>query len=202
MSLSDDQVRFNILELLNKRVSDNPASLGTDRAIIQDLLKVSEKQMDDNMHYLEEKALVALSRTKTSQWTFAKITADGIDVMENKERYTEKFPFLQTSTSQIPQEGTENLPQKPQSETSFIELSADAFKQARDQVRGAKISNSDKEKIEKQLKALEKELQKAKKADLTTIQKCWEWLKKNANWLTPTIGKAVLEGIRTSLELP
>ena len=193
ISVSDDQVRLDILELLYKHLRDDPTGSGVDRAIIQDTLKLSEKQMDINISYIEDKTLVTLSRTISSQWTFAKITADGIDVIENKERYVDKFPFAQASTSQI-HEGVHE-------KVIFTQQVTDAFKQAYDQVRATKLSTADKEKIEKQLKALEKELQKTKKADLGTIQKNWEELKKKASWLSPAIAQVVLEGIKIALDL-
>jgi hypothetical protein len=203
MSVSDDQVRLNILELLHKHLRDHPNGSGVDRAIIQDALKISEKQMDLNTSYLEDKTLVTLFRTTSSQWTFAKITAEGIDVIENKERYVDKFPFTQTSTSQMNEGSQESDFQEPvQSQVSFTQQVTDAFTQAYDQVRATKLSTDNKGKIEKQLKALEKELLKTKKADLNTIQKSWEWLKKNASSLSPAIAQVVLEGIKIALDLP
>jgi hypothetical protein len=191
--VSDDQVRLDILELLYKNLRDNPSGSGIDRAIIQDNLKISENQMDTNMSYLEDKTLVTIRRTISSQWTFAKITAEGIDVIENKESYVDKFPFAQASTSQIHEE--------VQQKVSFTQQVTDTFKQAHDQVRATKLSTADKGKIENQLKALEKELQKTKKADIGTIQKNWEELKKKASWLNPTIAQVVLEGIKIALDI-
>lgn len=200
MSVPDDQVRLDMLELLYKRLRDDPESSGVDRAIIEATLGVSEKQMDANMLYLEEKALVTLSRTIGSQWTFAKITAEGSDVIENKERYADKFPFTQGKTSLIPEED-ENVIQTMQSEVSFAQQVTDAFNQAYNQVLAANISSSEKKKIEKQLSTLEKDLQKAEKIDLGSIQKNWEWLKKNASWLSPVIAPVVLEEIKIALDL-
>ena len=191
MSESDDQVCLDILELLYNHLED-PMASGVDRAIIQDTLKLSERQMDINMSYLEEKTLVKLFRTIGSKWTFAKITSDGIDAIENKERYSDKFPFIQTSTVKIHEGMHENA-------VSFTEQVTEAFKQASNQVRATKLSTVDKEKIEKQLKSLEKELQKTKKADLGRIQTEWELLKKKASWLCPSIANVVLEGIKIAL---
>ena len=89
-----------------------------------------------------------------------------------------------------------------QPQVSFHEQVSNAFKQASDQVLGAKISPGEKGKIEKQLKSLEKELLKTKKADLGVIQKDWEWLKKNADWISRGLASVVLEGIRVALDLP
>ena len=192
----------NILELLIKRISDDPASVGLDRAIIQATLQISPKQVDDNMSYLAERNLVALAGTASGKWTFAKITADGIDVVENKELYPDKFSFAQTSINQITSEDKDETFKKSQTKFSFNEKVADTFKQASDQVLNANLSIGEKAKIEKQLKALEKELLKTKKADLGTIQKEWEGLKKNAGWLSPTLALVVLEAIRATLDLP
>ena len=52
MSVSDDQVRLDIVELLYKHREDNATRFGVDRAIIQDTLQLSEKQMDSNSLYL------------------------------------------------------------------------------------------------------------------------------------------------------
>jgi len=201
MSVSDNQVLLSILELLYKRFSNDPASSGIDRAIIQATLQISPKQMDDNMSYLAEGNLVALAVTPSGKWTFAKITADGIDAIENKERYADKFPFTQES-SQIREEGQEKVFRTAQAQISFFDQVSNAFKQASDQILSAKLSNGEKGKIEKHLKILEKELLKNKKADLGTIQKAWEGIKKNADWLSPTLSSVVLEGIRVTLDLP
>ena len=201
MSTSDDQVRLEILELLHKRLGDDPKRSGVDRAIIQDSLKLSEKQMDINMSYLVDKALVTLTWTLGSQWTFAKITADGTDVIENKERYTFKYPFVRALSSQILDESDKTVFQTVVPEGNFGQTMADAFRQSRDQIYAANLSRADKEKIEKNLRALEKELSKNKKADLGTIQKDWEELKKKASWLTPPISQFVLEVIKNVLDL-
>lgn len=201
MIASDNKVLLNILELLHKNISDDPESLGVDRAIIQATLQILPKEMDDNMSYLAERNLVALAGTSSGKWTFAKITGEGIDFIEKKEGQEGKFPIAQSS-SQIQEEGQEKVVQTEQPKVSFAEQVSTAFKQASDQILGANISPSDKGKIEKQLKSLEKELLKIKKADLGAIQKDWEGLKKNAGWLSQTLAPILLEGIRVALDLP
>jgi hypothetical protein len=200
MSSSDDQVRLNILELLHKNLSDDSSNRGVDRAIIQAILQIPQFQMDQNMSYLEEKGLVALFRAVGSQWTFAKLTADGIDVVENKERFAEKFSFTQTATSQIPTEA-QKATKKAQSQVSFPELLKEAFNQAYKQVEAASLLRDEKVKVEKHLNELEKELKKTPKTDLQKILKLWQELMKNANWLKPTVGPVVLEDIKIRLGL-
>jgi len=195
-SLSNDKVTIDILQLLYNRVSDNPGSSGVDRAIIQATLNVPQKQMDDRISFLEANGLVAIYRVGSSKWTFAKITGEGIDVIENKERYADKFTFTQTASSQTLKEGQQRLSQKMQPQLSFPEQVSEAFRQASDQVLAAKTLSDDKSKIEKNLKALQRELQKGNKADLGSIQKDWEWIRKNGNFLAPTVAPVVLEAIK------
>jgi hypothetical protein len=201
MSTPDDQIRLNILELLYKRFRDNETSPGVDRAIIQAILGLSEKEMDVNILFLAEKALVALTMTTGSKWTFAKITPDGMEVAENKELYAEKLSATQDATGQNLENPQENFVRTMDPQLNFAEQLSDGFNQAYNQIRDANISNSEKGKIEKQLIILEKELHKAQNADLGKIQKQWEWLKKNAGWLNPTLGQVVLEEIKTVLEI-
>lgn len=202
MSVSDDQVRATILELLYKRAKEAPESSGVDRAIIQDTLKDAGKLMDDNITFLEQKGLVTLSKGDGKQWTFAKISLDGVEVIEDKERYAAKFSLVQALTSQTPEGDQEAISEREQSPLSFDELLRESFKQAYDQIRAANLPMSDRGKIEKQLREFEKELQKTKKADLGSIQKSWDWLNKYAHSLTPVIAPAVMETIKIRLELP
>ena len=201
MSLTDNQVRLEILQLLYNLASDNPSSLGIDRAIIQATLHISQQQMDDSVSFLEANGLVGLFRADGTKWTFAKITGDGLDVVDHKERYAEKYAFTQNETSQI-QESKQQKFSKKDPNANFTELVAISFKQASDQVLGSSKSNYDKSKIEKRLKEFQKELTKAKKADLNSIQKDWAWLKKNAGFVCPEVAPAVLETIRLILDLP
>jgi hypothetical protein len=201
MSLSDNQVRLEILQLLYNRASDNPSSLGVDRAIIQATLKISHQQMDDAVSFLEVNGLVGLSRADGTKWTFAKITGDGLEVIENKERYAEKYAFTQNVTNQIQEPMQQNFSKKDPN-ANFTELVATSFRQARDQVLDSSKSKNDKSKIEKQLREFQKELTKAQKADLGSIQTDWEWLKKNAGFVCPVVAPAVLETVKLILYSP
>ncbi len=92
--LSDDQVRYEILRVLHGEAREKPISVGLSRNEMQEILKVSARQMDFNMLYLEEKGLVKLLKYLGSPWGFAKINAFGADVFEHKERYAGQFPFI------------------------------------------------------------------------------------------------------------
>jgi hypothetical protein len=200
MSQSDEQVRLEISQLLYNRASDNPSSLGIDRAIIQATLQIPQQQMDDAVIFLEANGLITVSKADWNNWTFAKITGDGLDVIENKERFADKYAFMQNAISQIQEIGQQKFSKK-EPNANFPELAANYFKQASDQVLGSSRSNNDKSKIEKQLREFQKELTRAQKADLGSIQKDWEWLKKNAGFVCPVIAPAVLETIKLILDL-
>jgi hypothetical protein len=201
LMMPNDQICIDILHLLYNLVSDDPESSGVDRAIIQATLHIPQTQMDNSVTYLAKNGLVSLSGMMGTRWTFAKITGDGIDVLENKERYAEKYPFSQLTSSQAPKQPQDSLRQTVELQVSFEEQVAIATRQASDQVLAAQISKGDKRKIEKQLKSLEKELLKARKADLNRIQKDWLWLKKNANWATSALAPAVLEAAKKALSI-
>jgi hypothetical protein len=179
--ISDDQARIEILQLLYKRQTESPNTAGLDRAIIQAVIKLSEEQLESNMLYLQEKALITFSKRAGSKWVFAEITVEGIKAITGEVKFEnsiqESFP--------------ENYP----------EYVAEVFKQARYQIRETRLPNSTKEKLEKQLKALEAELQKVKKTDLGKIQKIYNELNENPYGITPAISKVVLTTIKTTLNL-
>ncbi len=201
MSASDNQVLLGILLLLYKNLNNDPANPGVDRAIIQATLQIPVKQMDDCASFLAERNLVTFSGSASGKWTFAKITTDGIETIQNQERYADRLVFTQTSASQNAMESNDKA-FKTAEPLNFAEKVADAFKQARDQLLAAQISVGEKEKIGKMLKSLEKEVLKAKKADLNSIQKECAALKKNAAWLSPTLAPILLESVRVILDLP
>jgi hypothetical protein len=208
MSAPDNQVSQEILQLLYSRFNPDDHGFGVDRAIIQALLGLSEKEMDDNVSYLEEKALVTVHRGAGAKWMFAKITPEGNEAIGNRGGFSaEKLPFAQAAPSQIPYEKQHypdmTEPGEPPefSDLSFPEQLSEAFDKANHQVFAKNISGSEKGKIEKQLRELEKELRKMEKADLGKIQQIWVWLKKNAGWVNPTIAQVVLEGVKTALEI-
>jgi len=196
--ISDKQERMEILQLLYKRQIENPKFSELDRAIIQDALKFSKDQLESNILYLKEKNLVTFTKYADSKWIFAKITLEGINVIENKDRYVDQYTFTQASTNQTDENNTQTITHS--NLNSYPEQLTMAFNQARNQIRGTRLPNSNLIKIEKQLKDLEVELQK-NKIDLGKIQKICNELSKNDYSINPSISKVVLETIRTALNL-
>jgi hypothetical protein len=201
--LSDNQVRLAILEILHKSFRDNPKSVGIDRKTMQQTLNISENQMDSNMLYLEEKMLVKLHKTLGSLWAFAKITAYGMDVVEDKERFAEKFPFIKVTIQNIGGNVYGPAVQAVDSQVSFSQNITNSFKRAYQQIDENKQINAElKGDIKETLRVLEEELRKNKDANAGTIQKAWGWLKRNADWLVPTLSQVVSDGIKIALGFP
>ncbi len=176
----DEQTRSQILYLLDRHQAENPRSLGLDRAIIQDQIRLTAGQLETAMLCLQEMGLISLSGGEGSKWVFAQITPKGIsEITGGKVQDT------------VQESSIENL----------SDYMAEAFKQARYQIRQTNLPTSNKEKVEKQLKALEGELQKGKRADLGKIQEIYRKLNENPYGTTPAISKVVLETVKIALNM-
>ena len=92
--ISNDKVRFNILKILYDDFHRDSYSFGMSRAEVKELLKVPDAFMDSNVFYLQDKGLIHIMRIAGGAWTTAKIIAFGIDVIEDKEKYKDAFPFV------------------------------------------------------------------------------------------------------------
>ena len=201
-SASDDQIRYAILEVLHKAARDNPTSFGLDRDKMQEILKIPENRIEFNMPYLEEKGLVKRSGFMGPPYWFATITAFGMDVVEHKELYASQLPFIQVTIQQIQGNIQGNIIQAVNSHINFSQQVTDAFKKAYSTVETkTNVSLEQKEEIKKNLKILDEELQNTKK-DAGKIQKAWDWLQRNANWLIPTLTQVVSDGIKIAFGMP
>ncbi len=207
MFVPDDHIRLSILTLLYKRCQENPESPGIDRAIIEATFGLTKKQLDTNMLQLEEKGLVALSRIGPS-WVLAKITEDGFEAVENKEKYAEKFSSnkpqpstkLTAAQSMVPQALPEENLGEMQPEVTFSQQLTDAFNQAYNRIRSENLPDSERKKLEKQVSSLEKNLRRDR-IEFGSIQKDWDEIRKRANWLSPVLAPVVLETLERALGL-
>ena len=193
-SINHDKIRHRILKILYKFAQENPESLGLDKETVLQILQIPEKAIFFNILYLDEKGLVSVSRG-IGNWFYARITAFGIDVIENKEKYGEQFPFIQTTIQEIRAPVYGNVVQAVESRVTFNKVST-AFQQARN-ITDTKedIPSSLREEIKKLLDLLEEEL-KSKEPDAGKIKNLWKWLKKNAKWVIPMLSHFVLEGLK------
>jgi len=90
----NEEIRSRILKLLYEKEKENLAGWGIDRYAIQEAIDYPEADIDYNMLYLLRNNLVSIKESINVPWHWAKITNFGIDVYENKEHYTEDFPFV------------------------------------------------------------------------------------------------------------
>jgi len=198
-SITNDEIRHGILEILYKFAQENPSSIFGNKKAMHEALQISEKRMDFNMLYLEQKVLVKLFKTLGALWSGAEITAYGIDVIEDKDKYSKQFPFIQTTIQEIYGDIYGTVVQAVGSQVNFNQQVTSAFKQARDMTKAKEdIPPKLREEIEKNLDLLEEEL-KRKESDAGKIQKMWKWLKRNANWVVPALTQVVLEGVKIAL---
>lgn len=194
-SPSNDQVRVMILDFLHKELQEKPRDVTNKENIFQ-ALGIPQKQLDFNMFYLEEKGLVELI-TSMEGWHCAKITAYGIDVIENKDAFKSQFPFINNTTIQVQGNNYGAIIQANNHSTvTFYQQISDAFKQAYERIETEQgLAPELKAQIKIKTKMLEEELNKAE-PDAGLIQQSWKWIKQNANWLVPTLTQVVTEGIR------
>jgi hypothetical protein len=197
-TLDDDQIRLATLKILLNNAKEDPGSFGVDRATLQKALGVSEKEMDFNMIYLEERGLVRLTKFMGSLWAYASISAYGMDVVAHRDRFADKFPFTKAQIT-ITGNVYGNVVQAVSSTVTFSQQVTDAFKQAYDQVeKRTDLSMEKKQATTSILGELQQELQKPK-PDAGKIQQGWDWIKCNAEWLIPTLSNAAIEGLKMAL---
>ena len=190
----NDQIRFNILEILYEDYFNNPGDIGKNKNEMQKSLALSENLLDSNILYLKEKGLIQLVSIIGSLWEFAKITAFGIDVVEQKERYREQFPFIMVQ--QIHGNVYGNVVQAKDSHVTIQEISK-AFQEASSLTEAKTDIPPDlKKEVKETLLTLEEEVKK-KEPDAGKIQKFWQWLKRNANWVVPSLTSIITDVIKS-----
>ena len=201
-SINHDEIRHRILEILYEFEQENPLIVGgLSRDKMKEILHISEEKMDFNMVYLEQKGLLTLFKG-IGTWFHARITAFGIDVIGDKEKFSEQFPFIQTNIQEIHGDVHGILVQAVESQVvSFNQQITTAFQQARNITETKEdIRPTLREEVKKYLNLLEEEL-KRKEPDAGKIQMLWKWLRRNANWVVPTLTQVVLEGLKMALGL-
>ncbi len=92
---SHDEIRYSILTILYKKAEKTPSDATVSREQLGEILGVEDNKIDFNLKYLEQKKLI--DRPQLFQGSYklsARITADGIDIIEHKEENKKQFPFL------------------------------------------------------------------------------------------------------------
>ena len=193
MALSDSNnwIRIRVLEELYDVYHKAPGEYGLDRATLLKHLKVSEELLDANILYLEEKKLIELLKTSGSIFENAMITAYGIDVIERKGEYGHEFPFLNINVQQIKGNVYGQAIQAIQSNLEATQNISNSFKKARDIINDdGELSPEIKKEANDQIDILEEESKK-ETPDAGTVQRSWEWLKRNASIIIPILVDSV-----------
>ena len=100
-SINHDEIRHRILRILYEFEQENPTRGGMTRDEVKKILQIPEKQMDFNIHYLDQKGLVELHLSGSKYWYSVRITAFGIDVITDKEKFSDQFPFMNVPIQEI-----------------------------------------------------------------------------------------------------
>jgi hypothetical protein len=130
-----------------------------------------------------------------SLWELGRITAFGIDVIENKENYKQQFPFVTFQVQEIYGDVHGNVVQAKDSRITIQQVES-VFQKAYSLTESkAGISPEMKKEILSNLASLEEEMKK-EEPDAGKIQKTWNWLKRNANWVVPVLAQMVLEVVK------
>jgi hypothetical protein len=92
--LSDGEVQLSILTLLFNIRRKQPKDPEVRREKIIEVLGLPEDRIEFNAEYLKEKRLIEILGAYMGGWCWAKITALGIDAINNKEERKRTFNFL------------------------------------------------------------------------------------------------------------
>lgn len=196
-AIDNNEIRHRILQILYNDAMKYPDHIGIDRDEMKRLLQIPENTMDFNIFYLSQQGLIEIQTTMGRPWLYAMITAFGTDVIEQKDRYAQDFPFVQTNIQQVFGDVSGQVTQVTGGQASFSQTIVDSFKTAHDIANTKKEISADvKREIEEKLRLLEEELKKKQAADAGKIQKLWDWIKTNASWLVPTLAQVVSECIK------
>jgi hypothetical protein len=92
--LTGGEVQISILTLLYKQNKAHPNDPELTRQQIVEGLGIPENGIILNANYLEEKDLIYYEDTAEGVFIWAKITANGIDALDNKEKMKRTWNFL------------------------------------------------------------------------------------------------------------
>ena len=85
--------------------------------------------------------------------------------------------------------------------TNFSQQVTDSFSRAKGQVEArTELSSEAKQEVLEHLKQLEVEVGKENK-DAGVIQRSWDWVQTNANWIVPTIAPTILEALKKAFHI-
>lgn len=187
----NEVIRLKILDYLYKNQIEKPGFIGVDRDTLLSYLGEPENLVDFNILYLEEKELLELYKVIGSLWKNARLTAFGTDVIENKDKYSDEFPFLQITVQEIHGDVYGDATQAVESQIQITKVES-SFNKARELIQQKNIPKEKKDEINEHLTTLEEEIEK-EDPDAGVIQQSWQWIKRNASWVVPILSSIILE---------
>ena len=195
--ISNDEIRYKILEILYKVALKGGPNWQVKRSYLKNHLSVDESLVDFNVFYLADRDLARIIK-RSGNWETVVITGEGIDVYEHKLDFASQYPFIKIAIQNIDGPVYGSAVQAVDSKLSINQRITDSFKQAYSLIElQSDLSSGEKKEIKKNLKGLEEEV-KAEKPDKNKLQRLWDWVKANANWVVPTL-KGVIEDILKTL---
>ncbi len=199
--LTNDQIRLAILELLLQESEKRPMNLGISNRKIAETLAISQNCADFNLEYLKAKGLVKfLAETFNGNW--ARITASGCDVVAHKNLYSDQVPFVNVTIQNQNIQGNTYGAVQAAGNSQVTVNQQDAFGRAYGEIEKSNLTPEQKGSIQKDVNELEQELKRGNQADANRVKNLWLKIKKNANWLIPTLAQVVTEGLKIACGLP
>lgn len=190
------KTRYRIIESLYKKNEEDPGFPLNQKQLSQQI-GVSDSELELNVRYLEEKGLIRCSWTGgTPRNIMARINAHGMDVYENQEEFLPQFPFLKINVNIQEIKGSVIGPviQGERATVITIQPILDSFNKIRETIQAKDISEEKKNDILYHINTLEKETQK-EQPDASIIERSYNWLKRNADWVVPTLTQILIEAL-------
>ena len=192
--ISNDIIRYKILEILYKIALRGGSKWEVERSYLIHKLNIAENIIDFNVWYLHDRKLAKVVDFNSDEWATLLILAEGIDVYEHKSDFSSQYPFIKIAIQNIDGSVYGNAVQAIDSQINLNQKITDSFKQAYSIVElESNLSDEQKTEIKDNLEKLEEEI-KAKKPDRRKVRRLWSWIKDNAKWIIPTL-KDIIEEI-------
>lgn len=192
--LSNDEIRYKILEILYKVASKSGSNWQVLRSYLIGHLKINENLVDFNVFYLADRDLARIMKYRGGNWEIVVITGKGIDVYEHKVDFVSQYPFIKIAVQKIDGTVYGGAVQGIDSQIDLNQKITDSFRMAYDLVEIERnIADEQKTEIRRSLGELEEEI-KSKKPDRDKVRRLWDWIKENANWVIPTL-REIIEDI-------
>lgn len=197
-SLSNEQVRKLVLNLLIKKEEEdeyNPEVTREEMIQKAQELQIPEKTMHNTMYRLKKEGIIDFPITSVEGWQQARLTEGTKKQVMTNFSIVNNNTIVQGQNNAIIQTGSNSI-------VNFSQQVSNAFNHAYQMIEArSDISTEQKEEIKNKTKQLEGELKEAE-PDVGKIQQFWKWIKQNANWLTPSLTQAVLDGIKIACGNP